>query len=77
MSSSNNYNYPFFSRILHKLALGSSEILALFFKIEKKLFLQKVKNHQPKSLFITGLARSSYSTNCRARSSRRPYSTRI
>ena len=58
MSSSNNYNYPFFSRILHKLALGSSEILALFFKIEKKLFLQKVKNHKPKSLFITGLARS-------------------
>jgi|TARA_B110000037_G_C17123790_1_gene507066 hypothetical protein len=58
MSSSNNYNYSFFSKIFHKLVLNSNEILAIFFEIEKKLFLKKTKRHKTKSLFITGLARS-------------------
>ena len=58
MQSSKNFKYSFLSKIFHKFLLNSNEILKVFFEIEKKFFLKKIRNTKTQSLFITGLPRS-------------------
>ena len=51
-------NYNKFEILLHDIFLGKKIILKSIYELEKLFFLKKVKYHENKHIFITGLPRS-------------------